>query len=85
MAQVATTFKYPEQMMIAWEKVGGSTSDVAQRLIRQSGGDLESLAPLVDRALDDAFNVKMRGRSLETCLYLPEHLRPRIRELLTAR
>ncbi len=85
MSQLATTFEDPEDMLAVWEKVKGFNSELAQKVVRKSGGDLTKLGALSDLALEGAFNVRLAdpcGSSLGTCPFVPDQLRPKIDELV---
>lgn len=82
MAQLATTFKDPKDMETAWGKVAGFNSETAQTVIKRSGGDVTKLEPLVDLAIEGAFNRTACGTSIDTCPHIPAKLRPAVLELV---
>jgi ParB family chromosome partitioning protein len=81
MAQLAKTFKNPDDMNEAWRQIGGFKSNIIQTILRESDGDLDKIEPLVDLAIEGAFDRPKCGDSLETCPFLPYHWRPKINEL----
>jgi hypothetical protein len=82
MVQLANTFKDPQDMETAWEKVAGLNSETAQAVIKRSGGDVTKLEPPVDLAIEGAFNRTKCGTSIDTCPYIPAKLRSAVRELV---
>jgi ParB family chromosome partitioning protein len=84
MAQLATSFRDPAAMEAAWDQVQGFTGAQARRLLQRSGGDLEALAASVDVAIEETFDRRMCGTSLETCPFLPPGAAPAVLALVRA-
>ncbi len=72
---IATTFTNQEDMQEAWKKVEGFRANVAERVIKNSGGDLGRLEENKILAIEGAFDVHRCGTSLATCPYVPKSVR----------
>jgi ParB/RepB/Spo0J family partition protein len=69
----------------AWQKIDGFAGGVAQRILDDSGGDLEKLEQLRQMALDGDLHIDRRGSSLLSCPWLdalPESKREKIATLI---
>lgn len=84
MAQIATTFKNPKDMRDAWQRVHGFSSQVGQKIIKNSGGNLQQLDDLVEQGLAGEFETRI-CHSIEQCPFIPEEVRPKVQELIHSR
>ena len=75
MAQIAKTFANPDDMVKAFNQVGGFTQDIQAEILRRSGGDVNLLPELVMQATEGAFDVKRCGTSVTDCPHVPDELR----------
>ena len=72
MAALARTFDDPGDQRHAFELVDGFKGGMAEKILRQSGGDLDSLRELRERALEGEFDIVRCGSSLQACPWLAE-------------
>lgn len=86
MAELVKQFGDDEDVLLeAWVKLEGLKGGLAQRILSESGGDLDQLEDLRQRALDGSFQLERCGSSLRTCPWikdLPEMTRKEIFALL---
>lgn len=86
MAELVKQFGDDEDVLLeAWVKLEGFKGGLAQRILSESGGDLDQLEDLRQRALDGSFQLERCGSSLRTCPWikdLPEMTRKEIFALL---
>lgn len=72
----------------AWDLVKGFDGGTAERLIRESKGDIEHLRELQGRQLDGEFNLERCGANLSTCPWvmdLPSDVRHEVIEMTSIR
>jgi hypothetical protein len=71
----------------AWDKVRGFTGGVAENILNQSGGDMDRLEELRQRAVDGELHLDRCGSSLRTCPWfvgLPGATQDSISEILSS-
>ncbi len=59
-------------MREAFEKLSGFTGGLAQRILSESGGNLDQLEALRQRALDGSFHIDRCGSNLHECPWIEE-------------
>ncbi len=80
---IATGFTNQEDMEEAWKKVEGFRASVAERVVKNSGGDLDRLEENKQLAIEGAFDVERCGSSLASCPYVPKSVRADILRIAT--
>ncbi|HWH53681.1 MAG TPA: ParB/RepB/Spo0J family partition protein [Gemmatimonadaceae bacterium] len=75
MAQIAKTFDKPDDMVDAFNQVGGFSQDIQAEILKRSGGDVNLLPELVMQASEGAFDIKRCGSSALDCPHVPDELR----------
>jgi len=75
MASIAKTFRDPDEMVAAYNQIGGFTQDIQAEILKRSGGDLEQIPELVMQASEGAFDIKRCGSSAADCPHIPDELR----------
>ena len=58
LAILADTFDMEDQVWVL-DRIGGFNQSIQQQILKESGGDLDKIPELVERALDGAFKVRM--------------------------
>jgi len=77
-AAIATTFTNQEDMKKAWEQVKGFKAGIAERVIRNSNGNLQRVEENKILAAEGAFDLERCGTSLATYPYVPKSVRTEI-------
>jgi len=73
MAELVRQFGSDEDLLVeAWDKLDGFKGGLAQRILNESGGDLDRLEDLRQRVLDGSFHLERCGTSLHTCPWVKE-------------
>ena len=72
MARLANTFSDSDEMLEAYGMIGSFKGSTAEDILRHSGGDIEALEDLRERALEGEFDVHRCGSSLLQCPWLAE-------------
>lgn len=73
---LASTFPQEEQEEVL-EQIRGLSTPIQQRIIRESGGDLDKIPELVERATEEALNMRWCGEGL--CFAMPSELKNRVK------
>jgi ParB/RepB/Spo0J family partition protein len=84
MAGIAKTFSNPDEMVLAWNQIGGFTQSLQGEILKRSGGDISALPELVLQAQEGAFEAKRCGSGMEDCPHIPEELRKPLLEAAQA-
>jgi ParB family chromosome partitioning protein len=79
LSKLAETFA-PHQQERALEELGGFKQSIQLDMMKRSGGNLEQLSALRDKALEGHFDVKMCREGL--CFAMPEELKAKVRKML---
>ena len=82
LSALAKTFTNPQDMVEAYNQVGGFTQDIQAEILKRSGGKLEALPELVMQATEGAFDVRRCGSSAADCPHIPDPLRPALLEAI---
>lgn len=84
MAGIAKTFDDPDDMVQAYNEIGGFRQDIQSEILKRSGGDVRLLPELVMQASEGAFEISRCGSSATTCPHIPVQLRGPLRQAIEA-
>jgi hypothetical protein len=84
MAGIAKTFAIPDDMVKAWNQIGGFTQTLQSEILKRSEGNIDALPELVLQAQEGAFDIKRCGTSLLDCPHIPDELREALLEAARA-
>lgn len=82
LSSLAQRYTDPDAMEEVFDKVSGFDGKLAEEIVRRSNGDRDRVNELVDLAAAGRLGLHRCGSSLDTCPYLPDHLRAEVRILL---
>lgn len=84
MSAIAKTFDDQDDMVEAWDQIGGFTTRIQGEILKRSGGNTAALPELVMQATEGAFDMKRCGTSAEDCPHIPDELRGPLQEAMSA-
>ena len=84
MAAIPRTFTDPNDMIRAYNQIGGFTQSIQAEILKRSGGRIDALPELVMQATEGAFDIERCGTGIEDCPHIPEELRAPLLEAARA-
>ena len=84
MATLARTFENPDDMVDAYNQIGGFTEKIQAEILKRSEGDVTLIPGLVAHATEGAFDITMCGTGIADCPHIPDELRTPIAKAVRA-